>query len=338
MKKIRIISLFVLMFTLASCQESKAVGIDRPTFSNYKNEVSYASFIESLNSAVSSFAISPSIANEESKSFSFEGKRQSTKTESNKNSGKGKEMVNKTVTTDLTTTAKGSFDKNNYLFDYEGNNKEVVNSKIVNNEQNYEIATDTNHKFQLQITETKEEEKVVSIFNKNSHILTETDVAEDKLNSLTVGVAEASIFYSSYNIPSSDTWSALSDEAKAKYHFYVDSTTFTLSFQDQVDVERKEVLPSGEERVISQTKRDDNLLMQFVFTQSDVKYHEYHTNDSMHKVNEFLNNFISTDTTESKSVIAVDSYIKLDETISLTAESSDGYYEGDESLNALYFK
>lgn len=337
MKKMSVVTLLIVPFLLCSCSQEKT-GIEKPSFSSYKNLVSYGEFVEKYNSLFETFGVSPLLENENSKSFSFAGKRVLNKTDSTTLSGKGKEVVAEHVITDLNTNVSGSYDQTNSLFDYSGNQKDVVNHKFINNEQSYEIASDVSRNFQLQKMENEDKEVMVSIFNRNTKALTITDSEEAKFNSEGATIALATLFYSDTNIPSAEVWDAYSEANQSKYKFYIDGSTITMSFQDNVDVEGKTTTPTGEDVTVTYTKKKISLLLQFAFSNNDLKYHEYYTLDSSVKTISYLENYTSTELVESKSISAIDSAITLDDAVSLIAESPSGYYEGNDYIKNLYFK
>ena len=335
MKKIKVISFLMILALLTGCQKKEA-AIKKPPFANYKKNVTYGNFITEYNSLVSPFAVLSATGNDDTPSFTFNGKRTALSSSSHKRSGdNSKEMVLDSRTVNMTTTSSGSYDNNNFIFEYKGTNKTITNNQYYNKEMTNESAVEETSNFQLE--KNDKEPSTINIFNKSNHALSDSMMASELFAKTSSIVATKSLYYSSSNIPTNDEWELIGEQLRTKYRFYVDDGLLTMIFKDSIEVETKNIDPSQELNTASETKKDINLTIQFSVKNDELKYMEYYSTTTSVKDITYIENKAIINLEESTIIQSIESSIKIDSSVSLSREDSSAYYEAVEKLTSLYF-
>ena len=333
MKKIHCLTLISLFAVLVGCTEKSVV--EKPSFSSYKNEVSFEDFSDRISKIFDENIVLSAHLDSDVPSFEAKTVARRTSETSNTRSGEAKTMSFYSSSISSSIETQSSFDSINKLFDYSGKQTYVQNEKYYNNEEITEIAKTNKRDYQLQNVDF-EDGSYVATFNKNSHLLSESVFSSENLCYVTSLVASLSLFVDNERIPDIFDWIMYSETEQKYFKFYIDDNILTCTMNREVSTETKKVIKETE-HVSSRTKKTETRTMQLMVGKNEAKYKDYIVSTEKIERLDYLDNYISTDTIETKNVKSTDAYLRLNDKISLKAENIDSYKEGRESVVGLSF-
>ncbi len=333
MKKMKIVTLIGLFAVLTACSE-KAV-VEKPSFVSFKNEVSFNDFTEALGSILDKNPVTGATLESAVPSFESKGSTKINSETSYTRSGEGKTMSFYSAMFSTTIDSQSSFDTNSKIYNYSGKFNYVENEKYYNNEEITEIADIEKRDFHLE-NKDFEENKHVAILNKNSRLISDTEIEDANIDYVSSLVATSSLYIDYGRIPNLIDWLGYTDKEKSYFKFYVDENVLTVSMEKEIVDEAKKVI-KDKEQVTSRTKKTETRTIQLSVDKNEVKYKDYVVSSEKREKIEYLDNYISTDAREIKLMKSTDSYIRLNEKISLSSENLSNYREGREELSSLFF-
>ena len=333
MKKMKIITLISLFAVLTACSEKSTV--EKPSFSGYKNEVTFNEFYEALDKLSVKNAVFGAKLDSFVPSFESKGLTKINMETSYSRSGEAKTMSFYSSLKSSTIESQSSFDTAKKIYDYSSKKNYVLNEKYYNNEEITEIADTTKKSFHLE-NKDFEGEKHVAILNKNSHLLSDSSVEDENIDFVASIIATSSLYVDYDNIPSLVDWIGYTEIEKKNFKFYVDDNTLTVAMNKEISAEVKKLVVN-DEKIISKTKKTETRTLQLVIDTNEVKYKDYIVSNEKYEHMDYSEEYISTDTRETKIIKSTDSYIKLSDKVSLNEENESSYREGREVISDLYF-
>ena len=333
MRKVNYLVFVSLFAILVSCTEKKVV--EKPSFSGYKNAVSFDVFNEQMNTITENNEILSAGIEDTVPSFESKGTTKITIDKSYTRSGQAKTMSFYSSSVNSSIDASSSFDSNNKVFNYSGKKTYVQNEKYYNNEEITEIAETAKKDFHLEKA-TFEEGGFVAILNKNSHLMSNSLFEDTNIDFLASYVATTTLFVDNGRIPNIFDWLKYTEVERGYFKFYNDKNVLTCVMDKKFVSETKEDV-DGVEKVSARITKNESRTLQLSVEKNEVKYKDYIEVNEKTELIAYKDSYTYIDTRETKTVKSTDSYIRLNDKVSLSAENQANYREGREVVTSIFF-